>query len=106
MEMFLMALALSLLGVAVSAMTFGAATGDAGEHPVEPARPSRPAAREAEQGFFVSHGSTAPEPEVPIDALLLAIERHVRLEHAAAEAFHQAPTPESLHIRTASTLVH
>ncbi len=43
---------------------------------------------------------------VPIEALLLQIERHVQLEQAAAESFHFAPTVEALHSRTMSPLVH
>jgi hypothetical protein len=43
---------------------------------------------------------------VPLEVLLLQIEQHVRLEHAAAELFNQYPTVESLHRRTASPLVH
>jgi hypothetical protein len=43
---------------------------------------------------------------VPIDVLLLQLERHVRLEQAAAESFLMAPTVENLHSRTSSPLVH
>jgi hypothetical protein len=43
---------------------------------------------------------------VPIEALLLQIENHVRLEQAAAECFLQSPTPTLLHSRTISTLVN
>jgi hypothetical protein len=49
-------------------------------------------------------GHTAPP--VPVEVLLLQIERHVRLEQAAAESFHQCPTIRSLHIHTTSPLVH
>jgi hypothetical protein len=45
-------------------------------------------------------------PPVPVEVLLLQIERHVRLEQAAAESFHQCPTVRSLHIHTTSPLVH
>jgi len=41
-----------------------------------------------------------------IEVLLAQIERHVRLEQAAAESFLYDPTVESLHGRTASPLVH
>jgi hypothetical protein len=105
MEMFLMALALSLLGVAVSTMAFAAATRGEPTGPADAARPRTVAALGAGQTFFIE-----PDPvqdrQVPVAALLLQIERHVRLEHAAAEAFQQAPTPELLHVRTASPLVH
>ena len=39
-----------------------------------------------------------------LEALLLQLERHVRLEQAAAESFLHNPTPESLHRRPASPL--
>ena len=45
-------------------------------------------------------------PVVPIEVLLLQIERHVRLEQAAAESFHDAPTVEALHAPTTSPLMH
>jgi hypothetical protein len=43
---------------------------------------------------------------VPVDVLLHQIEQHVRLELAAAEAFHLRPTPEALHTHTISPLMH
>ena len=106
MEMFLMALVLSLLGVTVSALAFSAATREE-ESPAGVPPSVREPVRQAEAAFFVDPAWTASPPQaVPIEALLLQIERHVRLEHAAAEAFRQAPASELLHIRTASPLVH
>ena len=105
MEMFLMAMALSLLGVAVSAVVFGAATRE--ERREQARQPLRPSLADA-PGFFVR----APRPvapaisPVPLEVLLLQIERHVRLEQAAAESFHHYPTAESLHSPTMSPLVH
>jgi len=101
MEMFLMALALSLLGVAVSAMTFAAAARD--PQP-DPPRVSADLAAIPPARFF-SDAAAVP-PRVPVEALLLEIERHVRLEQAAAESFRLAPTVESLNSRTMSRLVH
>jgi hypothetical protein len=101
MEMFLMAAALSLLGVAVSAVLFAAATRQPIQEEVRvPAEtpvlvPTR---------FFGDEVSALPR--IPIEALLLEIERHVRLEQAAAESFLHAPTVESLNSRTMSRLVH
>ena len=43
---------------------------------------------------------------VPIEALLLQIENHVRLEQAAAECFLESPNPTLLHSRTISSLVN
>jgi hypothetical protein len=110
MEMFLMAAIMSVLGVGVCAVLFAAATrGEGVEAP-------RPAEREAlaPRRFFAS----APEPTsaaeaapaekelVPIEALLLRIEQHIRLEQAAAESFLHTPTGQSLHSRTTSPLVN
>jgi hypothetical protein len=43
---------------------------------------------------------------VPIEALLLQIENHVRLEQAAAECFLQSPNASVLHSRTTSALLN
>ena len=59
--------------------------------------------------FFEQRGPRTDrvlQPPVPLEVLLLQIEHHVRLEQAAAESFHLAPTVESLHRHTASPLVH
>jgi hypothetical protein len=101
MEMFLMVLAMSLLGVVVSGVLFSAAARDEAHEPFVTLRAPSPAV--SASTFFVD----APmAPSVPIEALLLQIEQHVRLEQAAAEAFLHAPTRQSLHCRTMSPLVH
>ena len=91
MEMFLMVLVLSLLGVAVmSRRVCRARRGTPEEPPVR--RPPVSLSCSFRRGFFADlgvHGRR--EPQVPIEALLLQIERHVRLEQAAAEAFLAAP---------------
>jgi cbb3-type cytochrome oxidase subunit 3 len=113
MAMFLMAAAMSLLAVAVCAVLFAAATRD---ERAEASQGAMPAAREP-QRFFATAPAALPrdeatakegaEPElVPVEALLLKIEQHIRLEQAAAEAFLHRPTDESLHSRTTSRLVN
>jgi len=109
MEMFLTVAVMSLLAVAVSAILFAAAT-RSGEP--EATTPARLAAQEP-QRFFASAPAAAPAAQagketesVPIEALLLKIEQHIRLEEAAAESFLHAPTGESLHSRTTSRLVN
>jgi hypothetical protein len=110
MEMFMMAAVMSLLGVAVCAVLFAAATRQ--EH-VEAARPVEQPAL-APQRFFASAADAAAagaparaEQElVPIEALLLRIEQHIRLEQAAAESFLHTPTGQSLQSRTTSPLVN
>jgi hypothetical protein len=107
MEMLLMGLVLSFLGVIVCAGLFAAAT--ANERALQAYGERRPAL--GAPRFFADDPATrasAPPPaaQVPLEVLLLQIERHVRLEHAAAESFHMYPTPEALHVRTSSPLVH
>lgn len=107
MEMLLMVLCMSVFGFAVTAIAFGAAT-----------RPER--TREAVQAetkavsippsehFFIDRVPTGDvvRPQIPVEALLLQIERHIRLEQAAAESFLEYPTAELLHSPTSSPLVH
>lgn len=101
MEMFLMAMALSLLGVAVSAGLFAAATRRSS---TEEIRVPSQAPVTVPPRFFSDEAAAISR--VPVEVLLLEIERHVRLEQAAAESFLQSPTVESLNSRTMSRLVH
>lgn len=94
-----MAFALSLFGVAVSAALFAAAT----RHPAPDEAAVRPSVPVMAPRFF---SDEAALPQIPIEVLLLEIERHVRLEQAAAESFLHSPTVESLNSRTMSRLVH
>jgi hypothetical protein len=105
MEMFLMVLCMSLLGVGVSAALFAAATADERRREVPPLD-QRLVAETPQRFFAVVPPVVPPIDVVPIDVLLLRLEQHIRLEQAAAESFHQFPTPESLHVRTVSPLVH
>ena len=102
MVMFLMGLGIGLLGLAVSAMAFGAAV-----RPLE-AAPAQPEAQPvAPSKFFIEAAAPrASQPAVPVEVLLLQLEQHIRLEQAAAEGFLSAPTSESLHGRTASPRAH
>lgn len=106
MEMFLMGLCLSLLGVAVSAIAFGAATRDDREREQASVQPRPQLPLPAPPLFVDTLASAAPRAQVPIEVILLQLERHVRLEQAAAESFLVSPTLESLHSRTSSPLVH
>jgi hypothetical protein len=104
MEMFLMVATVSLLGMVVSVGLFAAATRDnVGASEV---RPEQPLPLAPPRFFLSERAPAAPMPRVPIEVLLLQIERHVRLEQAAAESFLDAPTMRSLHSRTTSPLVH
>ncbi len=100
MEMFLMVLCMSVLGLALAAMAFGAATRPerTAQQPVV-----QPHAAKAQAHFFVD---PAARPYVPIEALLAQIENHVRLEQAAAESFLEYPTSALLHSKTCSPFVN
>ena len=104
MVMFLMAVCVAMFGLAITAMAFGAATREA-PRPAEPALEPRLALPKSE--FFVDDRAPRPvAPAVSVDALMLQIESHVRLEQAAVESFLEAPTSQSLHSRTASPLMN
>ncbi len=95
-----MVLCMSVLGLAVAAMAFGAAT-----RPERTAQQpaAQPHAAKAQARFFVE---PTLQPRVPIEALLAQIENHVRLEQAAAESFVEYPTSALLHSKTSSPFVN
>jgi hypothetical protein len=102
MEMFLSVMTLSLLGVVVAALLFAAAT--RGIPPPAPSPNERLLQLPSE--FFADDRAPRTRPVVPVEVLLLQIERHIRLEQAAAESFRSAPTAEALQTMTTSPLVH
>lgn len=113
MEMLMMGAVLALFGIAVSCLAFGAATRSEEEAPVAAKQPQPELAKAAAAGaqFFVEPAgvptpAVAAASRVPIEALLLQIENHVRLEQAAAESFMAAPDAALLHSRTISPLVN
>lgn len=62
-----------------------------------------PVRRAPQVGRFFADGPSPATPErASVEALLLQLERHVRVEQAAAESFLRNPTPESLHQRASS----
>lgn len=101
MQIFLMVLSLSLVGVFVSAVLFAAASRDARRVDLAPRL-----APSGEERFFMMRPASARgwRDGVAADVLAMQIERHVRLERAAAEGFRQFPTVESLHTPTLSPL--
>jgi hypothetical protein len=107
MELFLLAACLGLFGMAVTALAFAAATRSEEPPPAAPLQPE--ILKAASQGRFFADSlpqATAMRVQVPIEALLLQIESHVRLEQAAAESFLEYPTAALLHSRTTSPLVN
>jgi hypothetical protein len=103
MVMFATILIMSLLAVAVCAAAFGAAT--RGEAQPE-TQPEKRLALEPPRFFASPAANPAEAPAVPVEFLLTQIERHVRLEQAAAEAYLHLPTRDALHSRTTSPLSH
>lgn len=108
MEMFLMALCLSMFGLAVSAIAFGAATRP--EKSSTPSQPELPTAKALSAGRFFGDPTGAlpsrPVHPIPTDVLLAKIEHHVRLERAAAQCFLESPSHAQLHTKTTSELVN
>jgi hypothetical protein len=108
MEMFLMVVCISLFGLGVTCAAFGAATRPE-QPPAEPQPECQPAVAAAPARFFADNVVIPPAPlhaRVPIEAILLQIESHVRLEQAAAESFLEFPTATLLHSRTVSPFVN
>ncbi len=109
MEMLLMGACLSVLGLAVACMAFGAATREADVQTAAPVVEQEMVKPVVAARFFAEAPKVLPlaaRSSVPIEALLLQIESHVRLEHAAAECFLEAPNAALLHSRTVSPFVN
>jgi hypothetical protein len=98
MEMFVTLVALSVVGTLVGATLLVAAARPSAPPPAEKTPLTLPAPR-----FFVDDFADASR-QVPVELLLLQIERHVRFEQAAAESFVDLPSRQMLHSRSASPL--
>jgi hypothetical protein len=116
MEMLLMGICISVFGMAIACAAFGAAVRreeGVAEAQVQP-KPVVAAAAVAPPRFFIQEvkipavaAKTATSSvSVPIEALLLQLERHVRLETAAASSFLADPTLALLHSKTTSPFVN
>ena len=102
MVMFLSLMIMSLLAVALCAVAFAAATRGEGQPEAQPERKlvlERPR-------FFAAPAAKRAEAPLPVELLVSQIERHVRLEQAAAEAYLDLPTRDALHSRTASPFLN
>jgi hypothetical protein len=96
MLMFLTILAMSVFSLAICVAAFGMAT----QAPAEPETRARVAVEPPR--FFARPATLPPASPLPIDVLLSQIERHVRLEQAAAEAYLDRPTHDALHSPTSA----
>jgi len=113
MEMFLMGLCMSVFGLGIAALAFGAATRSESSNSKPNAQPALPLVQAVAPAHFFSDRVAAPPPvppapawPVPIEVLLLQIENHVRMEQAAAESFLACPTHAQLHSKTSSPFVN
>jgi hypothetical protein len=99
----LMFLSLLLTGLAVTAVCAALLSASAPDE-----RPSvEPEITVRAPRFFASDAPPALDPRaIPAELLLSHIERHVRLEQAAAERFVSLPTIESLQAPTESKFVN
>lgn len=106
MVMFLTLCCISFLCTVLSVIALGAAANDKKSPTAEPeVREAKPlTVAIGTPHFFAAGAGVAPDRPVPLDVLLHQIERHVRLEQAAAESFTNQPSSRSLHSRTTSPL--
>jgi hypothetical protein len=111
MEMLLMGLCMSVFGIGIAALAFGAATRSRSSDAT--VQPQLPLVKAATPARFFSDRAVAsptvpavPMSQVPIEVLLLQIENHIRMEQAAAEVFIAFPTEDRLHRKTTSPFVN
>ncbi len=112
MEMLLMGLCMSVFGLGIAALAFGAATRSASSDSAVQPQPSLVKPIVPARFFSDRAGATPTVPpvispqQVPIEVLLLQIENHVRMEQAAAEMFLAFPSQARLHSKTTSPFVN
>ncbi len=106
MEMLLMGGCVALFGLAVAALAFGAATRPEAGAPAPQPELRKSNAIAPARFFAIDPAKGSATARVPIEALLLQIENHIRLEQAAAESFLKAPNAASLHGKTTSPFVN
>lgn len=106
MEMLLMGICISVFGMGIACAAFGAAVRP---NRVVPEMKAEPAKVVEPNRFFVSEvtvPTSVGRVSIPIEALLAQLERHVRLEQAAAESFLAEPTSALLHSKTISPFLN
>ena len=102
MQPILISFSIILVGVIAAVLLFSVAMRSRGEG--EETQP--PGATPTSPGkFFLDEGG-GPDAgsSIPADALPLQVERHVRLEHEAAEGFVRTPNADTLQTPSASDL--
>lgn len=102
MDLILISFSICVLGVMVTVLIFSLAMGSRDEE--KDATASRTATEPSEAFFLEESADSEPSPEVPTNALLLELERHVRMEQEAAKTFLRGPNADSLHAPSDSPL--
>ena len=108
MYMFLTILLAGVPVMILSCLLFVAAARKEKEKAESPPSEAHQAPRAVLAPRFFAGGSAGAEApsRFDVDALLSEIERHIRLEQAAAESFLDAPTVESLRSQTTSPFMN
>jgi hypothetical protein len=104
MMMFLMIASMSVLALALMALVTSA--GRIPEEKPPEILELRPMVSGSPHFFGRVHAPNSRAAHVPIEVLINEIERHVRLEQAAAETFLAQPAIDLLHSPSASRLVN
>ena len=103
MAMLLTLLCMSALVFAISCVLLSHAINDGSRPDVSP---DRRITLDPPRFFGEVQAQPREAPQLPLDLLLSQLERHVRLEQAAAENFLEMPTHENLHSVSASRFVN
>ena len=105
MEMLLTVLFASFFGIAAA---FAAFVASVGPRDTKPEAAPEPIMAADSSRFFTSRtpAPAAQSQQFPVEALVLQLENHVRLEQAAAESFLADPNAALLHSRTVSPFVN
>ena len=107
MEMLLIILAASVPVFALCCLMFaGSGPRNLNEKPAAEFQPERSATVPAPRFFAGEPVNRLTDTQFPLETLLSQIERHVRLEQAAAETFLDVPTRDALHSRTTSPFMN
>ena len=104
MMMFLSLLCIGILAVAMlSAIVYGTSPHDEKRPEI---RPDAPLSLGSSR-FFAGDLAAPPQPpQLPIDAVIAQIERHVRLEQAVAESFLELPAGDRTRVPSSARFVN
>jgi len=102
MQLILIIFAITVIGIIAAGLLFSVAMRGRGEE--DETWTSTPAPTSPGHFFLDEGADQGAEPHVPADALPLQVERHVRLEHEAAEDFVRAPNTDTLQAPSDSDL--